>query len=256
MNKNEALNSQQNIRDIILSTALFRSLFGPQQEQLFKKAKVLHINNGQILFQHGDRLPHIYLILKGSVKTFCSDSSGNEKIIQLLKENDLSFETAVFMDIPSPVSAQAVSDCQVLTIPSSLIRSFIHENAAFSSQIIEYISHNFQVLITQIEGISLKTPYERVAYYLLHKFIDLGSTHKEFSLPHKKSLLANKLGMTPETFSRALRELRNHGIFVEKNIVRISHQSAFCQFCDSVQAAKCPRHDNAKCPYVEPKTAS
>ncbi|MCZ7594171.1 MAG: helix-turn-helix domain-containing protein [Hyphomicrobium sp.] len=41
-------------------------------------------------------------------------------------------------------------------------------------------------------------------------------------LPFEKSLLANRLGMKPESFSRALRRLRSYGVTVERETVKIA----------------------------------
>ncbi len=250
MAKKKKQQTQQDVRDIISSTPLFADLSAPQQDELATAVQVMHHKNGHLFFQQGDKLSHIHFILEGQLKTFCSDDDGNEKIIQLLKQDDISFETAVFLDIPSSLSAQAVSDCTTLSIPSTLIRRFIHKNTAFANKMIQYISHNFQTLVKQIEVISLKAPYERVAYYLLHEFVKQGSAHKDFELPYKKSLLANKLGMTPETFSRALHELRRYGITIHKRQVHMTSLTSLCDFCDPDQAANCPKYTPSECPTI------
>ena len=41
-------------------------------------------------------------------------------------------------------------------------------------------------------------------------------------LPYDKKLIASRLGMKPETFSRALAQLRNHGVTIKGGDARIA----------------------------------
>jgi CRP-like cAMP-binding protein len=68
-------------------------------------------------------------------------------------------------------------------------------------------------LVAQIEQMKLLTGEERVIQYLLA----LGGVQEgsvAFNLPHEKNIIANRLGIKPETFSRALSQLRRLGVDV------------------------------------------
>ena len=48
-----------------------------------------------------------------------------------------------------------------------------------------------------------------------------GQQQVELTLPYEKSLIAARLGMTPESFSRALAALGKEGVVVHREIVTI-----------------------------------
>jgi hypothetical protein len=52
---------------------------------------------------------------------------------------------------------------------------------------------------------------ERVASFLI-RLSNVSSGHAVVRLPQEKGLVAGRLGMRPETFSRALSQLRQHGV--------------------------------------------
>ncbi len=52
----------------------------------------------------------------------------------------------------------------------------------------------------------------------------------EMALPFEKSLLANRLGMKPESFSRALARLRPYGVTIEKETITISDLGLLREF--------------------------
>ena len=54
-------------------------------------------------------------------------------------------------------------------------------------------------------------------------------------LPFEKSLLANRLGMKPESFSRALARLRAHGVTVDREIVKIDDVGRLVSFVEYSQ---------------------
>jgi hypothetical protein len=94
---------------------------------------------------------------------------------------------------------------------------------------------------------NIKSPLQRVGFYFLVKHLEAGHDRMEFALPFRKQLIANYLGITPETFSRTLKQLRDFGIDVEGEKIRLRDAFALCHFCDSDTAALCPNHGMTEC---------
>ncbi|MGD9712484.1 MAG: helix-turn-helix domain-containing protein [Thermomicrobiales bacterium] len=51
-------------------------------------------------------------------------------------------------------------------------------------------------------------------------------------LPFEKALLANRLGMKPESFSRALTRLRAHGVSIDRGTVTIADVGRLLSFVE------------------------
>ena len=66
-------------------------------------------------------------------------------------------------------------------------------------------------------------------------------------LPYDKTLVASKLGMQPETFSRALSKLKkNTGIEVQGSIITIPDFKMLSDYCCSVCSSEYPCKDLSK----------
>jgi hypothetical protein len=61
-----------------------------------------------------------------------------------------------------------------------------------------------------------------VACFLQRLCVLYSFTPSGFDLPYSKTLIASRLGMELETFSRTLNKLKEHGILVEGNHVKIT----------------------------------
>jgi CRP-like cAMP-binding protein len=75
-------------------------------------------------------------------------------------------------------------------------------------------------LVQKVEQLSTRTALERVAGFLA-SLGRSGDGPLHIRLPHDKSLIAGRLGMRPETFSRALFRLRDYGVDEVDGEIRI-----------------------------------
>jgi CRP-like cAMP-binding protein len=82
---------------------------------------------------------------------------------------------------------------------------------AFAVNLLRIVSRHYKNAMHQIEAMNIKSPLQRVGYYFLLKHIEQGHENLDFKLPFKKQVVANYLGMTPETFSRTLKQMKDIG---------------------------------------------
>jgi hypothetical protein len=72
---------------------------------------------------------------------------------------------------------------------------------------------------------------QRIAGFLLDQ-VKNTSGPATVALPYEKSLIANRLGMQPESFSRALARLRGLGVTVERESVHIRDVGKLAEFTE------------------------
>ena len=81
-------------------------------------------------------------------------------------------------------------------------------------------------------SLRLKTPIQRVGAFLLSLTpAEQGPT--VVTLPFRKSLVASRLGIEPESFSRVMSRLRSHGIDMVGMEVRIADVAVLRGLCGS-----------------------
>lgn len=193
------------------ASRLLRDLPDALAERVLDKATLVRLERGQVLFTLGAPADAFYVILEGWVKLFRLTPDGAEAVVAALSSGESFAEPPAFLGEPYPVSAMAATDARVMKVPMSGLREEMRCDpdlalAALAS------SHRFlRQLVTQIERLEVQTAPQRLAAFLL----GLTETRQgacEVRLPHEKQLLAGRLGMSPESLSRALARLRTQGV--------------------------------------------
>lgn len=233
---------------LIDSLQIFSGLSGSSLQSLFQHAQVREFNKGKLLFLEGEQANRLYIILKGWIKIFKGTSGGDEAILQMLSSGDTIMETAVYLNLKFPVSAQVSEDATILSLPAPVIREQVKQNNILAVNLLSSMCYRSQNLIRQIEIARLKTVDERIGWFLLKVALDQKISSKYLQLPYDKTTIASYLNMKRETFSRALKRLKQKGFIIENDLIILPNEKALCEFCDHSLAETCPRHNTDECP--------
>jgi CRP-like cAMP-binding protein len=229
---------------------LFDGLAEESLQKLLAHSLIQEHEASKLLVQQGDVPEGVYLVIEGSVKTLRLNEDGGEATIRMLEPGDTCMEAVLFMGGPSPISVQTLTKCKLLMIPERIVRSHVLADAQFAVNILRIVTRHYKNAMHQIDAMQIKSPLQRVGYYFLTKHLEAGHDDMEFTLPFKKQIIANYLGMTPETFSRTLKQMKTIGITVDDDVIRMKDAFALCHFCDSDTASLCTRYsdDCSDCP--------
>ena len=181
------------------------------------ESKVVALDNGETLFLQGDDARYFFLVLEGRIKLNRVSVDGNEKIIEVLNPNGTFAEAVMFMEGSSyPVNAQAIGATQVLEsatrpiwIPSPVIRPA-------ASGWMGKMAEKLHFRLNEIETLTLQNARHRLVRFLLSLVSDLTVDQVTITLPMAKRLIASRLAMQPETFSRIMHELKDREIVAVK----------------------------------------
>lgn len=228
---------------------LFDGLSEASLKHLSSHAVVQNHDAGHLLVQQGDTPEGVYLVLEGEMRTMRFNEDGAEATIRLLQAGETCMEAVLFMGGPSPITVQTLTACKVLLIPAQVIRNHVLEDSRFALNIIRIVTHHYKNAMHQIDAMNIKTPLQRVGYYFLEKHLEAGHDSLEFTLPFRKQTIANYLGITPETFSRTLKQMRDMGIDVADDVIRMKDAFRLCQFCDPDTEALCAHPDKDGCEH-------
>ena len=227
---------------------IFENLSEASLHAIFENSILHDYEAGRLLIQQGDTPTHLYLIIKGSLKTLRTNEDGDESIIRLLKDGDSCMEAVIFMGGPSPINVQVIDDAQLLLIPSAFIKTHVLADTQFATNIIKVVTRHYKSALHQIDGMSIKSPVQRVGYYLLEQHLENKHNSLAFELPFKKSMIASHLGMTPETFSRTLSKIKTMGIDVQGETIKMEDSFSLFHFCDPDLAHICSNTRKEDCP--------
>ena len=83
----------------------------------------------------------------------------------------------------------------------------IEADPLFARRMLAGLSRRLHSLVSDVESYSLRSGAQRVIGYLLRDGHDVAAGVIELTLPTTKNIIASRLNLTPEHFSRVLHEL-------------------------------------------------
>lgn len=131
-----------------------------------------------------------------------------------------------------PVSAEVVTDSRLLRVDGRVLRRRIMEQPELALSMLASASYHLKALVEQIEHIKLLSAPQRLADFLV-RLASAREGGATIELPYEKALIANRLGMKPESLSRALAKLRPLGVSVDREQVSIVDVAVLVQFVES-----------------------
>jgi len=188
---------------------LFRELAPEEIDRVSTGTRELRVKRGDILFQKGDPTRGFYIVVYGQVKLLFITPNGDEKVIEIMGPGQSFGEALMFMEKPYVVTAHALADSMLLHVSKEVVFEEIDRDPKFARRMIAGLSRRLHHLISDVESYSLRSATQRVIGYLLQPDHDDDEAHSRtiVTLPASKSVIASRLNITPEHFSRILHEL-------------------------------------------------
>ncbi len=209
---------------------LFHSLGDGQFKRLVRCAHLHNLASGQPLFMQNETAERFYLIISGTVKLYRLHTDGREIIINVLKSNETAGEAAMFFDKPSyPVNASIEEKAQLLSFSNRVYKELLEASSSTCFKVMGALACRLQNCLSEIETLTHQTATQRVVRFILG-LIEEQDRHKEqveITLPVAKRLIAARLAMQPETFSRVIHDFRAQGLLeINGPVLNIARTSA------------------------------
>jgi CRP-like cAMP-binding protein len=178
-------------------------------ERLAAAGGLVAVAKGTALFAEGEPAGAVHLLLSGRVALTATGSGRHSTVITLLGEGDLVAVPPMLLGLPSPVGAVATTASEVLAIDAEALRAALAADAALERAMLAMLARHWCALIEQMKDLKLHDSRTRVARWLAETAKGAGGAQIKLAVP--KAMLARNLGMTPESFSRALAALEAAG---------------------------------------------
>lgn len=216
------LSTPDTLRDNLLRLPLFSGLNEAEIAQLMPGVREYKVRAHEMLFQKGDLLRGIHLLVSGQAKLFLPTSQGAERVIAMVNPGSSFGEAVVFLDKPVPVSAQAMHDSVVLIVHNEVLLGVLDRNPQFARKLLASISMRLHELLSDIETCTLMNSVQRVVCFLSQQAPQADEAEYEVRLDTSKQTLASRLNLAAETFSRALHHLATAGLIeVQGRTIRV-----------------------------------
>jgi CRP-like cAMP-binding protein len=203
---------------------LFKELDAEEIERVAQGTRVIHVQRGQILFHKGDPVEGFHLLVYGQIKLAFTSPQGADKVIEIVGPGMSFGEAVMFLEKPYVVYAEALVDSMLLHVARGTVFLEIERNPNFARKMLGGLSRRLHGLVSDLEAYSLRSGAQRVIGYLLRddSLIEGGPQAVSVTLPTSKGVIASRLNLTPQHFSRILHELSQAGLIrVEGRVVHI-----------------------------------
>ena len=203
-----------NIEALLARVPLFNGLEADEIARIARGTREINAARGDVLFHKGDTSNGFHLVVYGQIKLAFTSSQGSEKVVDILGQGQTFGEAVMFMEKPYMVYAQALNDSLLLHISKSVILEELEKDPRLGRKMIASLSVRLHHLITDVESYSLHSGRQRIIGYLLRENVENDETAITITLPTNKGVIASRLNLTQEHFSRILHELSEKGLIV------------------------------------------
>lgn len=203
-----------NIEALLSHVPLFNGLLPEEISRIARGTREVNAARSDILFHKGDLSSGFHLIVYGQVKLAFTSPQGGEKVVDILSQGQSFGEAVMFMERPYMVYAQALTDSLLLHISKTVILEELDNDPKLGRKMIAGLSMRLHHLITDVESYSLHSGRQRIIGYLLRDNPENDENSITVTLPTNKGVIASRLNLTQEHFSRILHELSEKGLIV------------------------------------------
>lgn len=217
--------------DLLRKSPVFRDLDPAALDSLVEGGIVQMLPRGAVLFHEGEQPEFCHVILTGRVGLYAVDSDQRDVVVEFFGAGDLFIAPAVILELPYLMSARTTEESRIMMVPAQNFRRALEGEPALALACTRQLARHWRLLIEQIKELKLKSAAQRLGSYLLTAISEeQGSV--SLRLGEERKILAGRLGMTPESLSRSLAQLRAVGVTAsgrQINIANVERLRAYCR---------------------------
>lgn len=207
--------------EIITRIAVFRGLKPETVEHIIAPATAMVLKAHEVLYRQGDPATAFFIMISGWTKHYRINLSGEETVIHLLTKGESFAEAVALTGGRFSATAEAVTDARIARIPADHIVRCIRASPDISLAMIASTCQRLHHLMEQVEQLKAESGVQRVAEFLV-SLAPVRNGSCDILLPYDKVLIAARLGLKPESLSRAFAKLRSIGVVVHSSHVVVS----------------------------------
>jgi CRP/FNR family transcriptional regulator len=192
---------------ILKKIPLFSELSDQKLLELEKISSISRYRKDEILFEKGEIIKHLYILIDGIAYVYKEDNNGNEIIIGYFYGYEILVEAPTLMHEHTFSTGKFKSNGKIMKINLKVFEKDFMCIPSISNGIIQSLLKKIKLLQRNIHLNINGTAKEKIIHFYEH--------HYTFSIDLKKYEIAALLGVTAETYSRTVKDLVEEKILVK-----------------------------------------
>lgn len=176
---------------------------------LLGAAMALAVPRGAPILAQEAEADRLFLLLQGSVGLSTAEDGGAATMVEILSPGEAFPVSAVLLRTAHPVAAVALAPCRLLAMPAEEVREAAAKDSGLMRAALEQMTRQWRLLVDQVVDLKTRDATQRAARFLARR---LGAPRGAVEIPEPRGAIAARLGMTPESLSRALHGLEAAGL--------------------------------------------
>lgn len=216
--------------DALGRAPLFSALTREERGRLLGRGSVRGFSAPTLLFSSGDPADCFYAVLTGAVHLFALTAEGDEGVVTFIGPEETFAEAAMFGLGMFPVNAEAQPGTELVRIERGPFEALLREDPRLGLRMLDALLGRQVFLMEEIVRLKAQSPCQRLASYLL-SLAETTEWQGRGRLPFRKQLIASRIGIEPESLSRALRRLTAAGVACPGDDVVIEDLDRLRDYC-------------------------
>lgn len=209
-------------------------------DEVLSHSHVRQFDKKDLIFTSGAPADAFHVIVKGWVKLYRQRRDGTEGVFSVLTNTESFGQSSITCDAIFSYTAEAATKCEILSISSSFMMHMAKHHEDYDHFLMKFLREQmleYELLKLQSDHATYMSASQRVGCFLLR--MCKGQTHGsiDHEFPYEKGLMAVRLGMSAETFSRALSALCKTGVQSKRSHVTIQNieqlRHHVCEACSA-----------------------
>ncbi|HSH42737.1 MAG TPA: Crp/Fnr family transcriptional regulator [Arenicellales bacterium] len=210
--------------DTLRGIYLFSALDDEQLARIAGTAECVSLAQGERLFNQGDEIRRFYYVERGRMKLYRLSPDGDEKVIDVVEPKQTFAEAAVFMERAAgyPVNADALEPTDLVGFDAATFLELLRNSNESCLRLMAVMSRRLRGHVNEIDRLALQNATSRFVGYILNAAHMESADGRRVELHVPKNVLASRLSIQPETFSRILSRLSGAGLIqVERQAITL-----------------------------------
>ncbi|KAB2838840.1 MAG: Crp/Fnr family transcriptional regulator, partial [Burkholderiales bacterium] len=153
----------------LTSLPLCRQLDAEEIDALLRGTREHAFRRGEMLFSKGDPSTGFFSIIRGQIKLALPSPQGGEKVLEIMGPGQSFGEAVMFMEVPYPVFAQALTEGTALHISKAVLFAAMDRDPRLARKLLAGLSMRLHGLIQDVEAYTLQSARQRLVAYLIER---------------------------------------------------------------------------------------
>lgn len=197
--------------DLVATAPLFSGVERGDLAALLAQSQTVNYQKPVLLFNQGDKADRFFVVLAGQVNLFAMTKAGQQSIIEIFTPVATFAEAAIFQSGEFPLNCEVLGGTKLVHVSAAPFLNHLAQHPTLSMILLKSLARWQSRMTAEIAEIKSRSPAQRLASFLL-AYAAKSEGDTKLRLPLAKATLASRIGITPESLSRALARMKPIGV--------------------------------------------